>query len=131
MATLAGLFLVALSFGLIWSHWRTRQVAQPGQFRRRAITSAMLGLLGMAILTGQFILAAAQPLVFMLFWLAVLALTGALGIGGLLDLRSTRRNTRQALEQHAQELRQLKSELAQAEARRREVRHHENGRSEH
>lgn len=131
MATLAGLLLVALSGGLIYSQWRSRgQIVDSGQFRRRILTSALMGLLGLAIITGQFILAAITPIAFVLFWLAVLALAGLLGMSGLLDLLLTRSKTRRQLADQQLELRRLQGELAKAEARRRELVHQENGKSQ-
>lgn len=130
MATLAGLLLVALSGGLIYSQWRSRgRALDSGQFRRRVLTSALMGLLGMAIIAGQFILAAITPIAFVLFWIAVLALAGLLGTSGLVDLLLTRARARRQLKDHHLELRRMQGELAQAEERHRELAHRRNGES--
>jgi UDP-N-acetylmuramyl pentapeptide phosphotransferase/UDP-N-acetylglucosamine-1-phosphate transferase len=130
MVTLVGLFLIAISGALIWSQWRSRgRVADRGQIRRRMLTSALMGLLGVAIVAGQFILAAVTPIAFMLFWLAVLCLAGLLGLSGFLDLLVTRSKTRRQLQDHALELRRLQGELAKAKERDRELAYRKNGKS--
>lgn len=126
MLTLGGLSLIVVSGLLIWSQRRGRAAA-PRQFRRRALTSLLMGLLGVSILTGQWIAAALSPIAFMLFWLAVLAMAGLLGVSGLVDLLVTRAKNRREIHGHQVELRRLQSELAKAEERRREHSHHTNG----
>jgi len=127
MATLAGLALVALSAGLIWSHFRTRGVAGRPQFRRRLLTSGLLGLIGLAILVGQFIVAAAQPLLFIIFWLGVLAMAAALGLSGITDLIVTRGSLRRRRQLADSELRRLQAELSDAQQGKREHAHRSNG----
>jgi hypothetical protein len=127
MAILAGLALVALSAGLIWSHFRTRGVAGRPQFRRRLLTSGLLGLIGLAILVGQLIVAAAQPLLFIIFWLGVLAMAAALGLSGITDLIVTRGSLRRRRELARHELQRLQADLAEAQQRQREHAHLGNG----
>lgn len=118
MITLAGLFLIVLSGLLVWSQWRSRDRGiDPGQLRRRVLTSLLMGLLGVAILAGQFVIAAVSPIAFILFWLAVLALAGLLGVSGFADLLITRAKNRRQLHSQRVELLRLKNELAEVEKR--------------
>lgn len=129
MATLAGLAMIALSIGLVVSHVRARRpAADPTQFRRRMLTSGLLGLIGLAIVMGQFIVAATQPLLFIVFWLAVLAMAALLGLSGLVDLSATRIAARRQRQGIAAERRQLEEALAKAKKRVREHAHQRNGR---
>ncbi len=118
MITLAGLFLIVLSGLLVWSQWRSRDPGiDPGQLRRRVLTSLLMGLLGVAILAGQFVIAAVSPIAFILFWLAVLALAGLLGVSGFADLLITRAKNRRQLHSQRAELLRLQNELAEVEKR--------------
>jgi len=125
MFTLAGLCLIVMSGLLVWSQWRSRdRVMDPGQLRRRVLTSLLMGLLGVAILSGQLIVAAVSPIAFILFWLAVLALAGLLGASGFADLLITRAKSRRQLHSQRVELLRLRHELKEVEER---VRASQNG----
>ncbi|MDZ4779556.1 MAG: hypothetical protein SGJ19_04825 [Planctomycetia bacterium] len=129
MAILAGLAMIALSIGMVWSHFRSRGLATDrAQFRRRILTSGLLGLIGIAIVTGQFIIAAVQPILFVVFWLAVLTMAAVLGLSGMTDLFVTRGQLRRRQELAAQEIQRLKAEVAQARERQHEHAHLGNGR---
>lgn len=118
MITLAGLFLIAMSGLLVWSQWRSRdRILDAGQLRRRVLTSLLMGLLGVAILAGKFVIAAVSPIAFILFWLAVLALAGLLGVSGFADLLLTRAKSRRQLHNQSVELLRLQNELAEVEER--------------
>lgn len=128
MAILAGLAMIALSIGMVWSHFRSRGAAiDRTQFRRRILISGLLGLIGVAIVTGQFIVAAVQPILFIIFWLAVLTMAAVLGLSGMTDLFVTRSQLRRRQELAAQEIQRLKAEVAQARERQREHAHLGNG----
>ncbi len=128
MAILAGLAMIALSIGMVWSHFRSRgAMIDRTQFRRRMLTSGLLGLIGIAIVVGQFIVAAVQPILFVLFWLIVLAMTAVLGLSGMTDLFVTRGQLRRRQELAAQEIQRLKAEVAEARERQREHAHLGNG----
>ncbi len=131
MTFLVGLLLIALSVGLVWSHFKMRRMAvDPRQFRRRMLTSGLMGLLGLALVVGKFIIAAAQPLLFILFWLAVLAMAALLGLSGLVDWLATRSAVRRRGQITAAEMNRLNAELAQAQSRPREHVHQSNGRTQ-
>lgn len=132
MTFLVGLLLIALSAGLVWSHFETRRIAvDPRQFRRRMLTSGLMGLLGLSLVVGQFIVAAAQPILFILFWLAVLAMAALLGLSGLIDLWATRHAIRRRRRTAIAEVNRLNAELAQAKALQRTHGHQTNGRNVH
>ncbi len=131
MTFLFGLLLIALSVGLVWSHFKMRRIAvDPAQFRRRMLTSGLMGLLGLALVVGKFIIATAQPLMFMLFWLAVLAMAAVLGLSGLVDLLATRSAVRRRGQITAAEMNHLNAELAKAQSRQRAHVHQSNGRTQ-
>jgi hypothetical protein len=130
MVTLLGLGLIALSAGLLWSHWRSRHRGMhAGQFRRRILTSGLMGVLGAAIISGQLIVASTRPLAFMLFWLAVLAMTAVLGLSGAVEFLATRSIARRHAKEHAIEMQRLKQDLAAAKERQAALAHRENGKS--
>jgi hypothetical protein len=119
---------------MVWSQVRSRGAAiDRTQFRRRMFTSGLLGMIGIAIVAGQFIVAAVQPILFVVFWLAVLTMAGVLGLSGMTDLFVTRGQLRRRQELAAQEIQRLKAEVAQARERQREHAHLGNGhdRAEH
>ena len=101
-ALMCVLLLVASAM-LMRSHrrtWRTHQSeapAQPreldyhrGRFRRRMQSSAMLGLLGIAILVGHFIRPPLPVLAVLIFWACVLLLIVWLMLLAVADVVSTR-----------------------------------------
>jgi hypothetical protein len=101
---LVSLFLVGAAGGLILWHLRAwRQVARETtleererdfrwrQFRRRMQTSAMLGLLGVAIFVGRLLMAIpASPLVIFVYWGGVLVLLLWMFLLALVDAWATR-----------------------------------------
>ena len=93
------LLLLATSLGLMWLHWRTWRTLRDlplseedtefswRQFRRRMQTSAMIGIVGLAIFAGLWV----QPTLWIVFyWLGVILLVGWVGLLAVADIVSTR-----------------------------------------
>jgi hypothetical protein len=102
---LVGLLLFAVGAWLMHSHvrtWRTMQQQKTEmeprernyrlrQFRRRTQTSAMLGLLGVAILLGHLLsVLSAPPLLMFIFWGGVMLMAVWLGLLAVADMIATR-----------------------------------------
>lgn len=101
-ALMCGLLLAASAI-LMQSHlrtWRSHQREAPAepreldyhrrQFRRRMQSSAMLGLLGIAVLVGHFIRPPLPVLVVVIFWACVILLIVWLMLLAVADVVSTR-----------------------------------------
>ena len=83
------------------------------QYRRRMQTSAMLGLVGLLIVVGDWLIPWNQAAVwFPIYWGVVLMLTGWIGLLGVADLLSTRVYTNAALARVRSKQRELESQLA-------------------
>jgi hypothetical protein len=99
-SALFSLFLLACAAGLMVLHVRAWRVAQRSplgdrereyrstQYRRRMQTSAMLGLLAVAIFAGSFI--TEPPLAVLLFWAAVLVVLGWVALLAVADMVATK-----------------------------------------
>lgn len=122
---LVSLLLVAVATGLMVWHIRLWRGVQTGdsdqrerdylfrQYRRRMQTSAMLGLLGVAILVGQLLMPWVSRLFAILYWGGVLLLLAWMGLLALADIIAT--------QQHFSRLRtdyMIERAKLQAEARR-------------
>ena len=100
LSALVSLFLLACAAGLMISHhrtWRRVQRRQPEaeeldyrrrQFRRRTQTSAMLGLLAVAIFVVQLI--PGPPLLVLISWGVVLLVLGWIGLLAVVDIWATK-----------------------------------------
>jgi hypothetical protein len=118
------LFLVAASAVMLGLHWRTWRCfqAQPldereydfrrRQFRRRMQTSAMLGLLGIAILIGHWITSPPLPrLAPPIYWGVVVLAVFWLGLLAMADLLVTRHHYRRLHDDYLVQQARLQAEL--------------------
>lgn len=118
------IILLAASAGMLWSHvhtWRRFQSLsleprehdfRRRQFRRRMQSSAMLGLLAVAILLGQWITSPPFPRVApLIFWGVVLLLVLWMGLLAAADLIATRFYYRRLRDGYLVEQARLQAEL--------------------
>ena len=102
MSTIVALILCVLSAGLITWHiraWKRLQTADIDQrerefhrrqYRRRMQTSAMLGLLGVAIFIGQLLMTSVKSqLLLVIYWSCVLVLLLWMAILAVADMAAT------------------------------------------
>ncbi len=85
------------------------------QCRRRIQSSAMIGLVGLAILVGHFMRPPVSPLLAGLYWIGVILLVGWTGLLALLDMLATRLFYANAHQANAVEQVRLKAALRRAE----------------
>jgi len=126
LSILVSSFLLLCAVGLIISHHRTwcrLQQEQLGaeeldyrrrQFRRRMQTSAMLGLLAVALLVGQLI--SGPPLLVLLFWGAVMLVLGWVGLLALVDIWATKHHFGRVRQAFLAEEAKLQAELRRLKA---------------
>ncbi|NIL96213.1 MAG: hypothetical protein GTO53_02665 [Planctomycetales bacterium] len=119
------LFLVAISAGLVIAHlhsWRGERAKDqtPGgheavyawrKFRRRMQASLMIGLTGVAIVVGNWL--PADPLLYGIYWAAVILAVFWIVLLALADLIHTRRHFQRLRDQQLVEQAQLGQQLRQ------------------
>ena len=126
---LVSAFLLVCAVGLMVSHRRSwqrfrRQGAEQDefdyrrrQFRRRMQTSAMLGVLALALPVADWLTSRSDsPLLHLACWGVVLLLLGWLGLLALVDLLSTRFHFSRLRQSYLVEEAKLKAELRQIQA---------------
>ena len=87
------------------------------QFRRRIQASAMLGLLGLAVLGGGVMMAMRlNPLAITLYWLAVLVVLAWLALLALADMVASKQYYGRIQDRYAVEQARLKAELRRIQA---------------
>ena len=131
-STLLSLFMFAFAAGMMLLHvrtWRTIREQDPDpverdyrrrQFRRRMQTSAMLGLLGVAILIGQLVTAPpARPLAFAIFCMVVLLLVVWVCMLAVADVIATKHHFGRLRQTYLVEQAKLKGELVRLQGKRR------------
>ena len=123
--TLLGLGLFVAACALLVMHWRTWRVAKADaqrdaeqlrfdwlQFRRRMQSSGMIGLVGLGMVVGQFILA---PLLLVGFWTAIIGLLVWIVLLALADTLATKQHFSRVrhknLAEHAREHAALQQQL--------------------
>ncbi len=133
--TFAVILLLA-SGVLIWRHLQARREINADelderevdylrrQFRRRMQTSAMMAVVGVALLIGIWINALNSPLVAILYWLAVVLVVCWIALLAFADLISTRMYYRQEKNIHDREYAKLTADLKRL---RRETKVESNG----
>ncbi len=117
--------VVSIGVALLISHWRRWRRLDPAdhspeqafcrrRLRRRCQTSAMVTLIGVALLGGQFIPAMQRPALFVWFWAAVLALVVWVVLLALADMFDSRREFGRLKDQRMIEAARLQVELRRA-----------------
>ncbi len=136
--TFAVILLIA-SGVLIWRHLQSRRALNTDeldereidylrrQFRRRMQTSAMLAIVGVALLIGIWINALNSPLVVVLYWLGVVLIVCCIALLAFADLISTRTYYRHEQNIQDREYAQLTADLKRL---RRETKVESNGEEE-
>lgn len=125
------LLLLLCAVGLMISHVRTwrrarRQELQPDeldyrrrQYRRRMQTSAMLGLLAVAIFVGQLITGRIESKAFLLcYWGLVLLVLGWVGLLAVADILATKHHFGRLRQAYRLEQVKLQAELRRIQAAR-------------
>jgi len=137
-SALVSSFLLLCAAGLMISHVRTWQQVkrqQPEteeldyrrrQFRRRMQTSAMLGLLSIALFVGQLI--TGPPLLVVAFWGAVLLTLCWIGLLAVLDIWATKHHFGRMRQTYLVEEAKLQAELRRIRGANRNVKAKRNGR---
>jgi MFS family permease len=128
---LFALFLLSVAAGLMVSHarsWLAMRSAQlepreadyrRRQFRRRMQTSAMLGVLGVAIFVGHLLTAwVASRLFAVFYWGGVLLLLGWMALLALADILATKFHFSRLRQDYMVEQAKLQAELRRIQAKR-------------
>jgi hypothetical protein len=127
-STVVSLVLLVFAAGLMLRHlrvWRRAQRQegdryeadyQGRQFRRRMQTSAMLGLLAVAIFVGSFI--TDPPEVVTIFWICVLLVACWVALLAMTDLLATKLHFGRVRAQYLTEQARLQAEIRRIQARR-------------
>ncbi|HEV7224687.1 MAG TPA: hypothetical protein VGN42_18395 [Pirellulales bacterium] len=122
--------VILLAVALLVSHWRTwrstglhsasesERSYQRRRFRRRMQTSAMLALVGVALIVGQLIPAATRPSLFVFFWTGVVLLLFWVVLLALADAAATRNHARRLLSERTAERSRLEEELVRLKRRK-------------
>jgi peptidoglycan/LPS O-acetylase OafA/YrhL len=117
---LFGLFIILLAGGMYALHVRARQAAEHSEaserdvdfarrrFRRRAQVCLLLGVVGAAIIGGNWM---NHPLLAAGYWLCVLALLGGMAILAVVDLIGSRTHFQTLHDEQAVERAALRAEL--------------------
>ena len=130
---LVSLFLLLVAVGLMILHYRTWSLAQKQeldgdaqkyrrrQFRRRMQTSALMGVLAVALFVGRLIIG--PPLVgpkwlVVVFWAGVMLVLGCVFLLALLDIWATKYHFGRLRQTYQIEQTKLKAELRRIQATR-------------
>ena len=92
-----GIMVLLLGIGMVIGHWqkwraisfKAEQVelkSAKRQFQRRIFTSSLMTLIGAMLVFSKLIDKETQPLLFVSYWLGVLALTGLIAFVAILDM---------------------------------------------
>ena len=130
-SALFSLFLLLCAAGLLTSHVRTwRRLQQQGlepddldyrrrQFRRRMQTSAMLGLLAVALFVGQLATSRVESKLFVFgYWGGVLLVVGWVGLLSVADILATKHHFGRLRQTYLVEQAKLHAELRRIQATR-------------
>ena len=127
---LVSLLLLASAAGLMVWHvrlWRTlrdrplepRELAyRRGQFRRRMQTSAMLGLLGVAIISGEALTLSGSRMFAGLYWGGVLLVVAWMALLALADMLATHQHFNRLRTEYLIERAKLQAEVQRIKAAR-------------